>query len=154
LTVAGKDDARKTFSGEVRSGWSLEACQARGEAMSRVSKDEEARLAAEFERDAEDDELWEEVPAPAQAGPRRTLGTQVTIRLDGGSAEQLRKIAKERGMGYTSLLRIWIEERLNVEVAGVRISRPQVTEVRFGAVWKPPPLQLSGPGRMVSTGAA
>jgi hypothetical protein len=82
--------------------------------MSRVSRDEEAELAAEFEAEADDDEQWEEVPAPVQRG-RRTLGTQISIRLDDTAAEQLRQIARDRGIGYTSLLRRWIEERLNSE---------------------------------------
>jgi hypothetical protein len=123
--------------------------------MSRVPKDEEARLAAEFERDAENDELWEEVPSPTPSNPRRTLGTQVTVRLDGRSAQQLREIARERGVGYTSLLRSWIEERLNFEAASVRVSRPQITRAGFTVIGKPSlVLQLSGAGRMLSTGAA
>jgi hypothetical protein len=119
--------------------------------MSRVPEDEEARLAAEFERDAKNDELWEEVPDPTPDRRRRTLGTQVTIRLDGRSAEQLREIARERGVGYTSLLRTWIEERLSFEASSVRISRPQITKGGFNVTWEP--LVLSGAGRMLSTGA-
>ncbi len=119
--------------------------------MSRVPKDEEARLAAEFERDAENDELWEEVPSPTSDAPRRTLGTQVTIRLAGRSAEQLREIANQRGVGYTSLLRAWIEERLNLEAARVRISRPQITKGGV-SVTEEPGVQLSGAGRMLGTG--
>jgi predicted phage gp36 major capsid-like protein len=121
--------------------------------VSRVPKDEEAGLAAEFERDAENDELWEEVPSPPPSSPRRTLGTQVTVRLDGRSAQQLREIARERGVGYTSLLRTWIEERLNFEAASVRVSRPQITRAGFTVI-EEPLVQLSGAGRMVGTGAA
>jgi hypothetical protein len=121
--------------------------------MSRVPRDEEARLAAEFERDVENDELWEEVPTPTASSPRRTLGTQVTIRLDGRSAQQLREIARQRGVGYTSLLRTWIEERLNFEAATVRISRPQITPAGFNVTLEPA-VQLSGAGRMLGTGAA
>src|SRR4029453_727348 len=86
------------------------------ESMSRISREEEARLVAEFEREADDDEQWEEAPAPVQRG-RGTLGTQVTIRLDPSMAEQLRRVAKDRDVGYTSLLRTWIEERLSSEMA-------------------------------------
>jgi hypothetical protein len=136
---------------DERSGLSdaAGALPAEGEAMSRVPKDEEARLAAEFERDAENEELWEEVPSPPPSSPRRTLGTQVTIRLDGRSAEQLREIARERRVGYTSLLRTWIEERLNLEVASVRMSRPQITPAGFSVTWEPLVIQLSGAGRML-----
>jgi hypothetical protein len=123
--------------------------------MSRVPKDEEATLAAEFERDAENDELWEEVPSPTPSSPRRTLGTQVTIRLEGKSAQQLRDIARQRGVGYTSLLRKWIEERLNLEAARVRVSRPQITRASPNMTLELL-VQLSGAGRMVRvyTGAA
>jgi hypothetical protein len=93
--------------------------------MSGISREEEARLAAEFEEQADDDEQWEEVPAPVQRG-RRTLGTQVTIRLDGVAAERLRQIARDRGVGYTSLLRTWIEERLSDEIARIRPEQLQM----------------------------
>ncbi len=115
--------------------------------MSRISKDEEAKLAAEFEREAENEQLWDEVPAPSQAGHRKTLGTQVTIRLDEESAERLRQIARHRGMGYTSLLRRWVEERLNAEISTVRTSRPQITLAGHSGASNA--FQLSGPARVI-----
>ncbi|HEV8653507.1 MAG TPA: hypothetical protein VG276_29945 [Actinomycetes bacterium] len=92
--------------------------------MGRISRDEEASLADEFEQEANNDEQWEEAPAPVQPG-RRTLGTQVTIRLDPAMAEQLRQVARDRGVGYTSLLRTWIEERLNGEIALIQSEQSQ-----------------------------
>jgi hypothetical protein len=92
--------------------------------MSRISQEEEVRLAAEFEQEADNDEQWEEVPAPVQRG-RGTLGTQVTIRLDPATAEQLRQVARDRGVNYTSLLRDWIEERLSTEMALIRPEQVQ-----------------------------
>lgn len=77
----------------------------------------------------------------------------MTIRLDGRSAEQLREIARQRGVGYTSLLRTWIEERLNFEAASVRVSGPQITEGGRNLLWKPS-VQLSGAGRMLRPGNA
>ena len=115
--------------------------------MSRITKQEEAELAAEFEQDAENAELWEEVPAPARPRRRKTLGTQVTIRLNHRSAEQLREIAQHRGVGYTSLVRTWVEERLNSEISSLRLSRPQITiagESASASVF-----QFSGPGGVV-----
>ena|SRR5215207_270888 len=94
-----------------------------GEAM--ASKDQEARLAAEFEKAAEDDGQWEEAPAPVERN-RSALGTQVTIRLDPAVAEQLRRVARSRSTGYTSLLRLWIEERLNSEMALIERAQPQI----------------------------
>jgi len=104
--------------------------------MSRISREDEAQLAAEFEQEADNDEQWEEVPAPAQRG-RGTLGTQVTIRLDPATAEQLRQIARDRGVNYTSLLRSWIEERLSREMALIR----------------PEQLQLAYAGESIATNA-
>jgi hypothetical protein len=115
--------------------------------MGRMSRQEEAELAAEFEQEAENQELWEELPAPPRAARRNTLGTQVTIRLDRRSAEQLRDIAQHSGVGYTSLMRTWIEERLNSEVATPRLSEPQITVAGDGAWTR---LQLSGPGGVVA----
>ncbi len=93
--------------------------------MSGVSREEEARLAAEFEQEADDDEQWEEVPAPVQRG-RGTLGTQVTMRLEPAIAEQLRRIASDRGINYTALLRSWIEERLSTEIMLAESEQPQI----------------------------
>jgi hypothetical protein len=119
-------------------------------AMGRVSRSEEAKLAAQFEQDADDDELWEEVPAPTETS-RKTLGAQVTVRLDARSAEQLRQIARQRGVGYTSLVRSWVEERLDTETAEasvVRVSKPQIT-VAGASIFRSL-FQLTGPARTIS----
>ena len=102
--------------------------------MGRISREEEARLATEFEQEADDDEQWEEVPAPVQRG-RGTLGTQVTIRLEPAIAEQLRQIASDRGVNYTALLRTWIEERLSAETALVQPERLQIAYAGESVEW-------------------
>jgi predicted DNA binding CopG/RHH family protein len=121
--------------------------------MSRISREEEARLAAEFERDADDDEQWEQVPAPVQRG-RGTLGTQVTIRLEPAVAEQLRRIASDRGVNYTALLRSWIEERLSTEIALAETEQPQMAYAGEGV--EKNALHWSGEGevKLVRLGAA
>lgn len=103
--------------------------------------------------EADRDEQWEEVPAPVQRG-RRTLGTQITIRLDDAAAEQLRAIARDRGVGYTSLLRRWIEERLSNEIHVVPVEKYQVTYA--GKSLGRNAVQSSGPGevKLVPLGAA
>jgi predicted DNA binding CopG/RHH family protein len=93
--------------------------------MGRMSRDEETRLADEMERDADNEDQWEEVPAPVQRG-RGALGTQVTIRLEPAIAEQLRQIASDRGINYTALLRTWIEERLSREIALIQPEQLQI----------------------------
>jgi predicted transcriptional regulator len=121
--------------------------------MGRISRDEEARLAAEFEREANDDDQWEEVPAPLQRG-RGTLGTQVTIRLDPAIAEQLRRLAGDLGVNYTTLLRSWIEERLSRETA--RLESQQLQMAYAGESVEVNALHWSGEGevRLVRRGAA
>src|SRR6266508_645211 len=121
--------------------------------MSKISREEETRLAAEFEQEADNDEQWEAVPAPAQPD-RRTLGTQVTIRLDPAIAEQLRQLARDRGVGYTSLLRAWIEERLSSEIALIRPQQLQISYAGEGV--EENALHWSGEGevKLVSIGAA
>jgi predicted DNA binding CopG/RHH family protein len=121
--------------------------------MSRVSREEEAQLAAEFEREADNDEQWEEVPAPVQRG-RGTLGTQVTIRLEPAIAEQLRQIASDRGVNYTALLRSWIEERLSRESALPEPEQLQITYAGEGI--EANALHWSGEGevRLIRLGAA
>jgi predicted transcriptional regulator len=66
---------------------------------------------ARIETDALNPELWEEVGGP-DTSPR-TLGASITIRLDPELAERLRAIARRRGLGYTSLARQMLEERIN-----------------------------------------
>jgi hypothetical protein len=121
--------------------------------MSRLSRDEEATLAAEFEQEADDDEQWEEAPTPVQRG-RSTLGTQVTIRLDPVVAEQLREVARDHNVGYTSLLRRWIEERLNAEMERILTDPFQITYA--GESVERDAKHLSGEGevRLVVIGAA
>jgi predicted DNA-binding ribbon-helix-helix protein len=121
--------------------------------MGRIPREEEARLAAEFEQEADDDEQWEEVPAPVQRG-RGTLGTQVTIRLEPAIAEQLRQIATDRGVNYTALLRTWIEERLSREIA---LIRPEQLQFAYaGQSIERNAKHLSGEGevKLVLVGAA
>jgi hypothetical protein len=122
--------------------------------MGRMSKQDEAELAAEFEQDADNDDLWEEVPPPAKAGRRRTLGTQVTIRLDHRSANQLREVARRQGVGYTSLVRSWVEERLSREISTLRVTKPQITVAGRSAAANV--VQFSGAGGVVgeTVGAA
>jgi hypothetical protein len=115
-----------------------------GKAMARTSR-EEARLAAQFERDADDDRQWEEAPAPVERG-RGTLGTQVTIRLDPALAEQLRQMARDRDVAYTSLLRTWIEERLSREIALVERAHPQIGYA--GGSIEPGAVHASGEGEV------
>jgi len=88
-----------------------------------VRRDEENELRARVERDSDDPDAWEEAPQIAPGIRRRgSLGAQVTLRLNPDYAEKLRRIAGVRGVGYTSLLREWVEQRIRREEVGVRYS--------------------------------
>lgn len=69
------------------------------------------RLANEIAEDLENKDAWTKM----EAGQPRTLGTQVSIRLDSEDAKKLRQVAHAKAVGYTSLLREWIQERLRAE---------------------------------------
>lgn len=55
----------------------------------------------------------EEVEVEVTRHPRRP----VSIKLSEQDVQALKRIAQKRGLGYTTLLRIWIKERLHEEVA-------------------------------------
>lgn len=75
----------------------------------------EKRVAAEMERDLADGSAWVRLPeAPARPGP---LATQVSVRLEPEDARRLRRVARALRIGYTSLLRQWIQQRLGAEEA-------------------------------------
>ncbi len=79
-----------------------------------MTKDDEKKLAEQLDRELLDDSAWETVPE-ASGTKRETLGSQVTVRLDSEHAQRLRRIAHSHSVGYTSLLRAWIIERLEQE---------------------------------------
>jgi predicted transcriptional regulator len=60
-----------------------------------------------------DDAAWELMEATNTK--RSPLGAQVTIRLAPDQASRLRRVAEREGVGYTSLLREWIGQRLEAE---------------------------------------
>lgn len=92
-----------------------------------MKKKEQQKLEDEFERDAQDPDTWEADPAPA-SGARDTLGTQVTVRLDARDASRLRRIAAAKRLGYTSLVREWIEDRLRQEDSQAELILPHVSQ--------------------------
>jgi predicted transcriptional regulator len=112
-----------------------------------MKKAEQDRLAAEFEADADNNDLWEEVPPPSPYR-RRRLGTQVTIRLEPDDAERLRKLARHHDTNYTSMLRVWIEQRLWAEVAALA-RRPVEIDAQPAGHGGYLPIQVSGAGRLV-----
>ena len=90
-----------------------------GERVSKIpefqSRDEESRdEEAEF-WDTHDvtDYLDELRPAQVRFAPNLSAG--MTVRLDPDDRDTLGRIAAERGVGPTTLVRMWIKERLRAE---------------------------------------
>lgn len=86
--------------------------------------EEEARI----EADASNPDLWEEVGGPDI--PPRRLGASITIRLGPDLAERLRSIARRLGVGYTSLARQMLEERITQYEGGSAPSTRFVLDVQ------------------------
>jgi predicted DNA binding CopG/RHH family protein len=57
---------------------------------------------------------------PVRARFAKRLSTGVTIRLDPDTLEKLRVVAQEHGIGPTTLIRMWILERLKHKEASPR----------------------------------
>ncbi len=54
------------------------------------------------------------------AGPSAQLATVLAVRFDRETARLLRKVARAKGIGATTLLRLWTIERLKEELAPAR----------------------------------
>lgn len=72
-------------------------------------------LAAQLEQDTNDPTAWEDDDDDDESVPERGLGTTITVRLDADTARGLRERAAAAGVGYTTLLRTWVQERLALE---------------------------------------
>ena len=47
----------------------------------------------------------------------RHKGKGVLLRLDGAVVDQLKEVARTKGIGYQTLIRIWVMERLQREAS-------------------------------------
>jgi Ribbon-helix-helix protein, copG family len=89
--------------------------------------EEETHIAC-IEADASNPDLREKIDGPD--APPRTLGTPITIRLDPDLADRLRAIARRRGIGYTSLARQVLAERINQYEGGAAPSTRFLLDVQ------------------------
>jgi hypothetical protein len=55
---------------------------------------------------------YEDEFRPVRVRFAKRLSTGVTVRLDPNTLKQLRTLAQERGIGPTTLIRMWVLERL------------------------------------------
>ncbi len=72
-----------------------------------ASREEEARF-----WDTHDIADYRDELEPVRARFARRLSEGITIRLDPETLEELRSLARERGIGPTTLARMWILEHL------------------------------------------
>jgi len=68
--------------------------------------------------DAHDFTDFAEESTPVQVTVGQELAERLTLRLDQADREKLVKYAREKGIGPTTLARIWLKERLCPEAAG------------------------------------
>ena len=69
----------------------------------------------------EEGEAWEETDDVADVEVKRPLDKVVPVRLPSDEWEELRREARELGVGPTALARIWLLERLH-QIAAARKS--------------------------------
>ncbi len=74
------------------------------------------KLIDQLEEDAHNEDLW--YPDPGDESSSRGLGATITVRLDAGTARDLRRVASSQGVGYSTLLRMWVKDRLADEALG------------------------------------
>jgi hypothetical protein len=68
-----------------------------------------------------DGEAWDEADEVVEVQVKRPLDKVVPVRLSSDKWEQLRREARELGVGPTTLARMWIMEKLR-QVVGARKS--------------------------------
>lgn len=92
--------------------------------MSESMRDVLAREAAEARQVAEAEDCGEVAPAPGQRARRQPVEpSQVySLRIPVERLAELRRLADERGVAPTALLRQFVLERLDRETAPVRVS--------------------------------
>ena len=67
-------------------------------------------------KEIETGEAWRETDEVVTVEVRRPLDKVVPVRLPSGKWEELRREARELGIGPTTLARMWILERLRQQV--------------------------------------
>lgn len=85
--------------------------------LSEMTGAELASISDEVEREARDSSRWKETPESAAQRPAREKWledntTSITIRMPNQMLELLRAAAAVEGIGYQTLLKKWVHERL------------------------------------------
>ncbi len=62
-------------------------------------------------------EFWPEMAVGKERFVDKRQKKAISMRFDLDTLEQLREIAEAKGIGYQTLIRMWIKERLRHEVS-------------------------------------
>ena len=69
----------------------------------------------EIERIEQGGEAWDETDDVVEVAVKRPLDTVVPVRLTAETYAELRREARERGVGPSTLIRMWLLERLHTD---------------------------------------
>lgn len=117
--------------------------------MAKMNRAEEQAVIDGIASDHDDEDAWE-LDEPVEPSRRRRLGTQLSVRIDEERAERLRDIAERHGIGYTSLVRMWIEQRIDEEFAPA-VSPPMRVMAALSEARIEEQVQITGSARLVPT---
>lgn len=79
---------------------------------------------AEFWDSHDLSDYWDEFrPTTVRVSPNLVSEHRLTVSLESGEREALDRLARERGMGPSTLARLWITERLRTERAKQPVHR-------------------------------
>jgi len=78
-----------------------------------------------FSNEREESEFWDShdtteylddtVPAEIEFADVRPTKTQISLRIDAETVNRVKVVARRKGIGYQTLIRVWVMERLEVE---------------------------------------
>ena len=72
---------------------------------------------AKFWEEHDSADFWPEMKAEKEAFVDKRPKKSISMRFDVETLEQLREIASAKGIGYQTLIRMWIKERLKQETS-------------------------------------
>lgn len=71
-----------------------------------------SEIEREIERIEQGGDAWDETDDVVEVTVKRPLNTVVPVRLTSESYRELRRVARECGVGPSTLIRMWILEKL------------------------------------------
>ncbi len=72
---------------------------------------------AEFWAEHDAAEFWPDMTPEKERFVDKRQKKAISMRFDVDTLDQLREIAEEKGIGYQTLIRMWVKERLRQEAS-------------------------------------